>query len=77
MRIDIWSRYCVPLLLRGQSVTWNGRSPSLSTVTRLRWCGIVLSWTRRLRSIPAGSLPEMIAGKYQMSLEQAIAEPGS
>ena len=50
MRIDIWSDIVCPFCYVGKRNLEQALA-ELSTVTRLRWCGIVLSWTRRLRSI--------------------------
>ena len=72
MRIDIWSDIVCPFCYVGkrnleQALAEFEHRDEIEVV----WHSFELDPSATEH--PAGSLPEMIAGKYQMSLEQAIA----
>ena len=75
MRIDIWSDIVCPFCYVGkrnleQALAEFEHRDEVEVV----WHSFELDPSATEH--PAGSLPEMIAGKYQMPLEQANCEPG-
>ena len=76
MRIDIWSDIVCPFCYVGK------RNLELALAEFEHRDEVEVVWHSfeldpSATEHPAGSLPEMIAGKYQMSLEQAIASQES